>query len=407
MNFSLPALTARLRALLKRPTNGATAEQETAVPGREAAAESRWRPGTMPVPRSAYLIAAAGVTLLIAYYAHSTPAKRSASTPASAPAASADTVLPPLGKLEPVASQTPAYPILSPDYVPTEANQSKATAHPAAYTATGGAPASPRPADRALTGAVFSRPAGATPPLAPEPSRQLAWPPGLPPGLFGNSTEPPPPPANSLTTLLKPETVAAARASQLPDRRLLLSKGAFIDCTLQTAIDSSLPGFATCLTPVDILGTDGTVVLLERGTTLIGEMHTQAQAGSARVFVLWSEARTPTGVVVPLASPGTDALGRSGVPGEVDRHFWDRFGAALLVSAIDGTIQAAASHSSRGGNTVVVNPNQTTDIATEVLRSTIAIPPTIRVEQGKPVQVIVARDIDFSSVYALRRHTTE
>jgi type IV secretion system protein VirB10 len=235
----------------------------------------------------------------------------------------------------------------------------------------------------------------------------MVWPPGLPPGLFGNTTEPPPPAANSLTTLLKPETVAAARASQLPDRRLLLSKGAFIDCTLQTAIDSSLPGFATCLTPVDILGADGTVVLLERGTTLIGEMHTQAQAGSARVFVLWSEARTPTGVVVPLASPGTDALGRSGVPGEVDRHFWDRFGAALLVSAIDGTIQAAANRSSRGGNTVVLNPNQTTDIATEVLRSTIAIPPTIRVEQGKPVQVIVARDVDFSSVYALRRHTPE
>jgi type IV secretion system protein VirB10 len=235
----------------------------------------------------------------------------------------------------------------------------------------------------------------------------MAWPPGLPPGLFGNTTEPPPPPANSLTTLLKPETVAAARASQLPDRRLLLSKGAFIDCTLQTAIDSSLPGFATCLTPTDVLGADGTVVLLERGSTLIGEMRSQAQAGMARVFVLWTEVRTPTGVVVPLDSPGTDALGRTGVPGSVDRHFMERFGAAILVSAIDGTIQATANRSAGNGSTVVLNPNGVGDIATEVLRSTVGIPPTIRVEQGKAVQVIVARDVDFSSVYALRRHTPE
>jgi type IV secretion system protein VirB10 len=57
--------------------------------------------------------------------------------------------------------------------------------------------------------------------------------------------------------------------------------------------------------------------------------------------------RTPTGVVVPLASPGTDELGRSGLPGVVDRHFMDRFGAAILISMIDGAIQAASSRRKR------------------------------------------------------------
>jgi type IV secretion system protein VirB10 len=187
----------------------------------------------------------------------------------------------------------------------------------------------------------------------------------------------------------------------LPTQRLLLPKGAFIDCTLETAIDSTLPGMTTCITATDTFSADGNVVLLERGTKLIGETRGEVQQGSARVFVLWTEARTPTGVVVPLASPGTDELGRSGLPGEVNRHFWDRFGAAILISVIDGGIQAAAQSHSNGG-TVIYNPSASTDIVTEVLKSTVNIPPTIRKVNGDRIQILVARDIDFRSVYELR-----
>ena len=116
-------------------------------------------------------------------------------------------------------------------------------------------------------------------------------------------------------TLLRPSVSATVRAQVLPTQRLLLPKGAFIDCTLETAIDSTLPGMTTCVMATDTFGVDGQVVLLERGTKLVGETRGQVQQGSARVFVLWTEARTPTGVIVPLASPGADELGRSGLPG--------------------------------------------------------------------------------------------
>jgi type IV secretion system protein VirB10 len=144
------------------------------------------------------------------------------------------------------------------------------------------------------------------------------------------------------------------------------------------------------------------VVLMERGTKLVGETRGQVQQGSARVFVLWNEARTPTGVIVPLASPGADELGRSGLPGTVDRHFWERFGAAMLVSIIDGGIQAAVQSSRGSGGAVVVNPSATQDVMTEVLKGTIGIPPTVRKQQGDRIQVLVARDLDFRSVYELR-----
>ena len=81
----------------------------------------------------------------------------------------------------------------------------------------------------------------------------------------------------------------------------------------------------------------------------------------------------------------------------------DRFGAAILISMIDGAIQAAAQTRS-GGGTVIYNPSSATDVVTEVLKSTVNIPPTVRKQNGDRIQVLVARDLDFRSVYELRTH---
>jgi type IV secretion system protein VirB10 len=205
-----------------------------------------------------------------------------------------------------------------------------------------------------------------------------------------------------LGNLLRPTIAAAAEAQELPTQRLLLPKGAFLDCTLETAIDSTLPGMTTCVLATDAFGADGSVVLLERGTKLVGETRGQVQQGASRLYVLWTQARTPTGIIVPLDSPGTDELGRSGLAGQVNRHFWQRFGAAIMVTVIDGAVQAAVQSRANSG-TVIVNPHGTTDVTTEVLKSTIAIPPTITKANGDRIQVFVARDLDFRSVYELKR----
>ncbi|MHB8815083.1 MAG: type IV secretion system protein VirB10 [Steroidobacteraceae bacterium] len=205
-----------------------------------------------------------------------------------------------------------------------------------------------------------------------------------------------------LNALLTPSVTPAVSARVLPTQRFLIPPGAFIDCTLETAIDSTLPGMTTCITATDTFGADGQIVLLERGTKLVGETRGEVEQGQARVFVLWTEARTPSGVVVPLASPTTDTLGRSGLTGAVNRHFWQRFGAAMLVSVIDGGVQAAALASEKNSGALIVSPTTSSDILEEILRGTINIPPTITVPQGSRIEVLVARDLDFRRVYALR-----
>jgi type IV secretion system protein VirB10 len=210
---------------------------------------------------------------------------------------------------------------------------------------------------------------------------------------------------------LRPTATPAVAARTLPTQRMLLPKGAFIDCTLETAIDSTYEGMTTCIGASDIYGADGKVVLLERGTKYVGEQRGTPHQGQGRVFIVWNEARTPTGVVVQLASPGTDELGRNGLPGFVDTHFWDRFGAAILISVIDGAMQAIAARQQSGTNVgsgggVVLGPQGSRDVITELLRSTVSIPPTVIKNQGERIQILVARDVDFRSVYALRADPT-
>jgi type IV secretion system protein VirB10 len=252
--------------------------------------------------------------------------------------------------------------------------------------------------DRRLTGAAFAREAGLASVAAISGSSALE-------AVVNKSSESSGP-DDSIASLLRPTAVSSARAKVLPTRRFLLSKGAFIDCTLETAIDSTLPGMTTCITATDTFSADGTVVLLERGTKLIGETRGQVQQGSARVFVLWTEARTPAGIVVPLDSPGADELGRSGLPGSVNRHFWDRFGAAILISTLDGAVQASVQAASHGGGPVIYNPSSPETVLTDVLKSTVNISPTVTKANGDRIQVFVARDVDFRSVYELRAVAT-
>src|SRR6185436_11215600 len=146
--------------------------------------------------------------------------------------------------------------------------------------------------ERRMSGAVFLRQSGnsgTSQPSANASPPAMTMPPGVP--TLSSALEPAalsaPAGQSALGTLLQPSVTAAVQARVLPTRELLLAKGSFLDCTLETAIDSTLPGMTTCVTATDTFGTDGRIVLLERGTKLVGETRGQVQQGAARLFVLW------------------------------------------------------------------------------------------------------------------------
>ncbi|MGE4409599.1 MAG: type IV secretion system protein VirB10 [Sphingobium sp.] len=203
--------------------------------------------------------------------------------------------------------------------------------------------------------------------------------------------------------LMKPTVLQGSKAGTLGNRNFIVAMGASIPCVLETALSSDQPGFTSCVLPRDVLSDNGRVVLMPKGTQVIGEYRGGIKRGQSRLFVLWNRAKTPEGVIVTLASPATDGLGRAGFDGYVDSHFMERFGGALLLSVVSDASSWIGDMISDKSEISTTNTTQTgEDAASIAVEQSINIPPTLMKHQGEIVSIFVARDLDFSSVYDLK-----
>lgn len=184
----------------------------------------------------------------------------------------------------------------------------------------------------------------------------------------------------------------------------IIAQGKMLSGTLETAMHSDQPGMVRAVLSQDVYSLDGSLMLLEEGSRLIGEYESGVRRGQSRIFVVWRRVITPNGVDVSLNSPGTDQLGRSGVSGWVDSHFFERFGSSLLLSVVGGLAAreaAEGSDDSRAVRDSIANDfNRSAEIA---LENSINIEPTIHKNQGDIINIFVARDINFKNAYLMNR----
>ena len=192
-----------------------------------------------------------------------------------------------------------------------------------------------------------------------------------------------------------------ARATVMRHRPTTVPQGTLIPAVLETALDSTRPGLARALVQRDVRGFDGSRVLIQRGSRLIGQYRADLQPGQNRANVTWTRLVRPDGVTIALGSPAADPLGRVGIKGQVNSHFFERFGSAILQSTLDVGVNLASRIGNSNSAVVVALPG-TLQGATSSLTQGQQIQPTLKVKQGTAITVFVARDLDFTSVETKR-----
>lgn len=245
-----------------------------------------------------------------------------------------------------------------------------------------------------------------TPAPAP-PVPRAVFPPELPPPVPVRPFPPSPPfapaaPAtDSAPALVVDSAAGAGETGARGNSSTLITAGTLIPAVLETPIDTAKPGLVRAVVSQDTRGSDGTKVLVPRGSRLIGEYQSDVRPGQDRVLVNWTRLVRPDGVAITLASPAADPLGGAGIPGRVNSFFFERFLDAVLQTAITvgGNLLAEPAT-----NTIIIGlpnggaANQVAQVATPTNERR----PKIKVKQGTLFNVFVARDLDVPGIGPLQ-----
>lgn len=196
--------------------------------------------------------------------------------------------------------------------------------------------------------------------------------------------------------------IPGAKAGPAIDQTLVLMPG-LIQCVLDTAIDTTLPGDLLCHLPAPVISRGG-VKLMEKDSMIIGSYQADPKAGQNRIMAASAVGYTPRGVPVPLGGNFADSLGRTGLDGDVDNHYLQRFGGALGLSFAESLLSIVQASVSKSGNSYISfsSGGGVGSLARDILRSTVNIPPTIRKNQGEMITLWIKQPIDFSPAYQLK-----
>jgi type IV secretion system protein VirB10 len=184
-----------------------------------------------------------------------------------------------------------------------------------------------------------------------------------------------------------------AQARAMTNPSTTVTEGTLIPAILETAINTDVPGYVRAVVNQDVRSFDGKRVLVPRSSRLIGQYRAGVEQGQRRAYVIWTRLIRPDGVSVNLASPAVGFDGATGIEGDVNSHFFKRFGSGLLLSVVGG-LGAVAT----GGIGGAILAGSAQNAANSAVQQQGEISPTIRVRAGEPIRVYTARDLDFTAV---------
>ena len=186
-----------------------------------------------------------------------------------------------------------------------------------------------------------------------------------------------------------------------------LKRGSVIPATLITGINSDLPGRIIAQVSQHVFDSaTGHHLLIPQGTRLFGRYDSKVTFGQRRALVIWTDIVFPDGATLQIGGmAGTDAQGYGGFSDQVDNHYFEVFGSAILVAAIGAGIDMALPDDQGSADNSATDAARRSfaetfsEVADQTIGRNMEVQPTLEIRPGYIFNVLVDQDLAFPKVY--------
>lgn len=177
--------------------------------------------------------------------------------------------------------------------------------------------------------------------------------------------------------------------------------GTIIPLTLETAINSDLPGRITAVVKTDIYDSaTGNILLIPAGSRVLGKYSSDVSFGQERVQVVFNRITLPNQKSINIeAMLGVDKLGASGVKDRVDTKLGKVF-TSVLMSAILGVGAGAVKEDEDNGSTwkndaIDGGGTQAINVGNAYANKVLNVQPSLNIRQGYTVGLFIEKDLQL------------
>lgn len=202
----------------------------------------------------------------------------------------------------------------------------------------------------------------------------------------------------------------------LPPSSRLIVQGSQIRAVLLSRIDTRNPGNVIAQVTADVYDSlRAEVLLIPRGSRLIGTYATSISPGNERLAIAFSRLMLPDGRAVDLG--GMQATGNDGVTG-VDGNYHGNFARAIGPAILTALVGSALDEATRpdagegtstgafGGGTIQ-SPSVAQQVVPQITETVLeryrGAQPYVTAEPGQPIKVLVTADLEIPVLESPRR----
>jgi type IV secretory pathway VirB10-like protein len=184
-----------------------------------------------------------------------------------------------------------------------------------------------------------------------------------------------------------------------PPTKYYLRANTLIQAVTTRALNSDLSGPFEMNVVSDVYDTvTGTQILIPAGSTISGGNNGDIRLGQSRIEVGVGRICRPDGICVDTPnSQGADSSGATGLTGDVNNHFLQIFATAIIPAALgyvtspksagSGTVYAGSGNPMNAAGQILTQTSQ------QILNRYSNAPPTITVDPGTPVSIVLGKDL--------------